>query len=301
MALSCEDIHKQITEYIDDRINEEEYRQKVAGHINSCPSCREAYEAEVLAKMVVRRRFSENLTPEETRSSIEKSLDALSQSSMSSRYSSYSRQSKRKSPRTPIFVLLLFVTMLGAYILLFKDWGPEEESTEQVVEVQQTTRPSSTPTRKSIGPANYFNLAQQNFQSIIDGGLTVELKASNLEALKQMLSQNGVASVAFAGASSIPLQGGIVSKHSDISLAHLVYQNEKTLLYVLEVPWAVLQSGKIVYVTDDVHEQLENNELVWVYSSGNVNLVMYKNGDAVDVVVANTGPRTMQQMLGVSS
>ena len=298
MALSCENIHKQITEYIDNRINEEEYRQKVAGHIDSCSSCREAYEAEVIAKMVVQNRFAGSLTPEGTRSSIEKGIDALSQSSVSSASSSYRHRSKRKSSQTPVLVLLLCVTLLGGYILLFKDWGPEDPPTEQVTQAQESTRRASPSTRKSTGPANYFNLAQQNYQSITKGELQVQHPADNLEALKQVLSQNGVAPVTFAGA-SLPLQGGVVSKHADISLAHLVYSDQKTILYVFEVPWAVLKSGKIVYVTEGVLQQLENNESVWIESEGNVNLVIYKNGDAVDVVVANTAPRSMKQMLGI--
>ena len=299
VALSCEDIHAQIKEYVQNRINEDEYRRDVAGHIQDCSSCREAYAEEVMTRMVVRSRFPGNATPEETRTSIERSLNALSGTSLPARRHSYTRRSKRKSPQVPIFVLLLLVTGLGAYILFFNDWGPEETVTETVERPRRSTRPTSAPTRKSSGPVNFFNQALENFKSIESGELSVQFEATNLSSLKQTFSENQVSSVAFAGV-SLPLKGGIVSTHNDdVHLAHMVYSDGTTLLYIFEAPLSTLENGSAVYITQDIAEELQSGEKIWVRSDGGVNLVMYKNGDVVEAAVANTPPLKLQRLLGI--
>lgn len=300
MALSCEDIHAQIKEYVQNRINEDEYRRDVAGHIQDCSSCREAYAEEVMTRMVVRSRFAGNATPEETRASIERSLDELSGASMPSRRHSHARRSKRKSPQVPIFVLLLLVTGLGAYILLFNDWGPEEAATETVAveRPRRSTLPTSAPTRKSTGPVNFFNQALENYKEVTSGELAVEYEASNLSALKQKFAENQVSQVTFSGV-SLPLKGGIVSTHGDVHLAHMVYSDGTTLLYVFEAPLSVLENGNAVYITQDVVEKLQSGEKIWLRSGGGINLVMYKNGDAVDAAVANAPPLKLQKLLGI--
>lgn len=302
MALSCEEIHEQITAYVDDRVDEAQYRQKVAAHIESCSACRDEYEREIMTKMVIRQRFPLVGTPTELRSSIVEGLDTASRAGTATRRASSSYRSRSRSSGLSIFFLLLVVAGLATYILIFDDSDPAPQPAQTQGQGVSTgrSRSVSTPTRRATGPANPFNLAIDNFQNIRAGQFELNPQTSDFSQLKSAFSGQGVSTIAFAGL-SLPLKGGRVITHDGVPLPHLVYGDDKVTLYLYEVSWENLQNGKGVFITPDVAQKLEGGEPVWVPVSNDANLVMYKNGDVVDVVVANRPPAEMKRLLGLTA
>lgn len=298
VALSCEEIHEQITAYVDDRVDEEEYRQKVAAHIESCSACRDEYEREIMTKMVIRQRFPRIGTPSDLRSTIEEGLDGVATGRTGVRRRAYTATSRRRSPQRSILLLLLVIAGLATYILLFNDSssGPVTDADREAQSRSRTER--TTPSRTITGPANPFNLAMENFEGALTGEFTIGHETGDLAELKSYFSRNGVPSVAFAGV-PMQLKGGTVKTHGGQPIPHIVYSDDGSTLYLFEIGWENLQAGKGVYITEDVAQKLSAGESIWVDVSRDANLVMYKSGNVVEVVVANRGPADMRRMLGL--
>lgn len=296
MALSCEEIHEQITAYVDDRVDEEEYRRNVAAHIESCSACRDEYEREIMTKMVIRQRFPTIGTPSALRSTIQEGLEAQTPRTYSRRTSgSYS--SRRRSPQRSVFLLLLVVAGLATYIILFNDSDPAPKPA-QVERSNRRAPITSTSSRPVSGPLNPFNVAIANYEAARAGSFSLGEQATDLAQLKTYFEGKGVASLTFGGV-SLPLKGGSVIAQDGVPMPHLVYGDQNTTLYLFEISWENLRNGKGMYVTDEVKQQLEGGEPVWVQVSNTVNLVMYKNGDAVDIATANRPKADMGRLLGL--
>lgn len=298
MALSCEEIHEQITAYVDDRVDEKEYRRQVAAHIESCSACRDEYEREIMTKMVIRQRFPTVGTPAALRSTIEEGLDAQTPRTYSRRTSgSYS--SRRRSPQRSVFLLLLVIAGLATYILLFNDSDPAPQPVQTETSRTSSRRtPVTSASRPVSGPLNPFNVAIANYEAARAGRFSLGEQATDLAQLKTYFQGKGISSLTFAGV-PLPLKGGSVIAQDGVPMPHLVYGDANTTLYLFEISWENLRNGKGMSVTEEVTGKLEGGEPVWVQVSNTANLVMYKNGEAVDIVVANRPKADMERMLGI--
>ena len=298
--MTSKELHSEILRNVTDRLDLDVYKKEGEASVRNCPECRKEYEEELKRKMVVRKRSDGEQRATTTPEALERSLDAIEKAE-NRRRASYSRRSRRSAAGVPLFILLALILALGAYIILFDDKPDSETSAVSTASstAGQGAGEIPQPTRRSTGPANLFNQAMANYQNLMEEKLEVEYKASDLSSLSTTFAGQGIPSLTFTGA-SLPLQGGVVSKHGESSLPHLIYREGETRLYVTEVPVSVLKEEKGVYVTQDVLAQLEAGEKIWMEAPMRGHLVMYKEGDAVIVAVANRSSLDMKKLLGFS-
>ncbi len=295
--MTSEELHREITARVSDRFDPAAYRQSGEKTVRSCSECRDAYEAELERKMVVRQRYADTGPVATVPDAMERSLEAISRAE-TRRRSSYRRRSKRSGAGVPLLILLALILGLGAYIVLFDD------APEQPAPVSGTSPSSSSgtaipaPTRRSTGPVNLFNQAIANYESFMSGNLQVEYEENALASLKTVFAEQGVPPLSFTGV-SMPLAGGVVSERGGVKLPHLLYRDGESRLYLTEIPLATLKEGKGFYVTEDVLAQIEVGEPIWMEASAKGNLVMYRKGDDVIVAVANRSSADLKSLLGL--
>jgi hypothetical protein len=299
--LTCQELHEQISAYVDNRVDAVEYRRKIEQHISYCPECRAAYQAELATKMVVRDRYSRMPASESLRRNIAGSLDSLS--ALEREEAERARPPLRRgdwidrfaadylSP-TGIVVALLLVLGGAGLIVLFPRTG-------QSPVLSGGTGGPVVDTAAGGHSQNFFNKAEDNFQAIVDGKLHLQLATQKPEELQQYFKQNGVGyDVRFTQVRA-PLAGGVVSQHGKTRFAHMVYTSGDTILYVFEVPHDALVRGDIVYVTSDVLERLDKGEDIWIEPMPNRSLVMIKRDGVMMAVAGNVPKATLQQFLAL--
>jgi len=299
--VTCTEIHEQITAYVDDRVDEEEYRQKVQQHITYCPDCRAAYELELKTKMVVHQRAQRVAMPLALRQAIEHGVQAASRER-----ADQIRGDVRAGDRAGWFdrfggfftspigvVVAMLLVIVGAYVI----FAPVEQGggvggppQDPHVVLEQ---------RRSANPENFFNKAASNFAAILEGNLTVQHATSDRQELARYFQEKGVAyTIAFPRVHA-ELVGGVVSEHGPARYAHLVYAVGDTLIYMFEVPKDELRDGKVVYVTQDVMEQLEQGKAFWEEPYGTMRLVMFEQGDVICAVVSNAPRSSLEHLVVV--
>ena len=296
MAITSEELQKEITLKVHDRLDADLFQQEGEKNLRDCPECRDAYERELEQKMVVRERFGGERS-KTVPDAIKKSIEAITQAE-NRRRAFYSRRSRRSGAGLPLLMLLLIILGLGAYIILFDN--PSE--TEKRVEAGAADKRESIPesTRRSTGPINMFNQAILTYENLMSGKLQVEYEEDQFSDLLSTFAEQGIPRLTFPGV-ALPLKGGIVSKRGETSLPYLIYEQGDTKLYISEIPLSVLKEGKGFYVTEDVLAQLEAEERIWMETQPRGNLVMYKEGegDAVIVAVANRSHIDMSNLLNL--
>lgn len=299
--MTCKELHEQITAYVDDRVDQEEYRQKVQQHITYCPDCRAAFELELKTKMVVRQSAQRVTVPDVLRQSITEQVDAASQQ----RKEQIIRSAGAEAPAgwldrfadtfmSPLGVgLAVILVIIGAYVVFV----PEPPTVaERVVEGSSGDVVEQAP---PAAPENFFNKAAMNFAAILEGNLKVQHATGDQQELAKYFRDKGVAySVSFPKVRA-QLAGGVVSEHGTTRFAHLVYTVGDTIIYLFEVPKDELRKGAVVYVTPDVMNQLEGGKVFWEEPYGTMRLVMFRNGDIICAAVSNAPRRSVEQLLTV--
>lgn len=298
--MTCKEIHEQITAYVDDRVDEQEYRQKVQQHITYCPDCRAAYELELRTKMVVRQSAERAAASDALRQAISSGVDAMSEdrrqeiahaAAAGQRGGLLDRFGEYFLSPAGVAVALLLV-ILGSYVLFVpavSETGPVlVEGNGEVV-----------PVPVAEVPENFFNKAAQNFSAILEGKLTVQHPTKDRGDLNEYFRSNGIAyPVAFPQVRA-DLAGGVISQHGATKFAHLVYTVGDTIIYFFEVPHNALQKGDVVYVAPNVLADLEGGKQFWEEPNGTMRLVMYRSGDVIMAAVSNAPKRSLEQLLAV--
>jgi hypothetical protein len=300
--LTQKEIHEQITAYVNERVDEQEYRKKIEGQIKECPECRTSFEEELKARMVERpggrQSFSTDAAGETLdgksrqlpsgHDSAAKSHQPDGDESWLSRFSA-----NYVSSGGIIFALLLVIGGVGLLVYTPGGGGAPEKSF--VVAEGAPVIDTSTSTR----PQNYFNKASKNFQAIRDGKFPLGVEATDNAMLKQYFQQQKLGYDVQFPTVTIPLAGGVVSQHGSTRLAHMLYTKADTMIYVFEVPEGLLRQGNVMYVTDDVMQRLTAGEKIWVEESGTHSQVTYKQGDVIFNVTSNVPRTTLYGLLAM--
>jgi hypothetical protein len=304
--VTCQEIHDQITAFVDDRIEEEEYRHKVQQHIKVCSDCRTAYEMELLTKLAVSKHGKPASAPASLRKSIASGVDQLdaerrqqiekSRPTASANDSWFDRIAVGFLSPAGIGIAVVLV-IAGAFGLLY---APAATPTDQVVE--QPAVPEPVQWKRPDNPVNFINAASHNYDLIQAGELTVQHQTADPKELEEFFKENGVSYPVLSEIVRAPLAGGVVSNHRVTQeqtehFAHLVYAKDDMIFYVFEVPVEDLKEGSVVYLTEDMLERLDNGEKFWEQPTPTRTLVMFKQGDIVTVMVANANRPTVEQMV----
>ncbi len=301
--MTCKEIHEQITAYVDNRVDEQGYREKLRKHMQECKDCRAAYERELLTKIVIRERAQQAETPESVRKAISDGIDAIASESAAE-----PATRRRKAGwlelfaedfLSPVGIGIAAVLVIIGFMTLINT--PESLDDASTVADGLVPQESSSSDSRPAGPENYFNKAADNFSAIVRGQLTLQFESSDPEEVRQFFADNGVTYTILFPETSAQLTGGVVSEHGATRYAHLLYTSgENTLLYLFEVPESSLSEGKTVYVTPDVLERLQQGEQIWQEPQAGQPLVMYEADDLVIAAVSNTSRPAMEEMMAFS-
>jgi hypothetical protein len=288
--VTCKDIHEQITAFVDHRIDEAEYREKVQQHLNYCPDCRAVYEMELLAKLAVQHHTARVPTPESLRRSIAGGVEEMERARLAEIEARHQvgaepdwldRFARHYLSPAGIGIALVLVT-LGSWFL----FDPFVAGTDPIVDATPAP-PVQINTTASSSAVNLFNQAAENFEAIERRQLSVQFQTSDPERLAGFFRENGVAYPVRFAPVSLPLAGGVVSTHGSTRLAHLIYLNGDTIVYIFEVPVDLLDRRDIVYVSDDVLQRLHRGEHIWESPARGESTLMVRQERVVMAVVAN--------------
>jgi hypothetical protein len=305
--LTQKEIHEQITAYVSDRVDEQEYRKKIEGQVKDCPECRTSFEEELKARMVERPVGRQTFSSDDVRGSLSGGTNQLP-SGENSRSQSVQQQGEESglsrfaasyvSPGGIMFAL--FLVLGGVALLVFPPGsrgGGGSSTSEPTIVVSDGGPVIDTST--STKPQNFFNKASKNFKDIRAGKFPLGVEATDNAALNQYFQQQKVAYDVQFPTLAVPLVGGVVSQHGSTNLAHMLYAKDDTMIYVFEVPEALLRQGNVMYVTEDVMQQLSAGQKIWVEESGSSSQVTYKQGDVIFNVTSNVPRTTLYTMLGM--
>lgn len=198
-----------------------------------------------------------------------------------------------------LFVIVGIIALLAFYILVVDNDGSSDAGEDaETEEVSGRTTPIPEPTRRSTGPINFFNHLIPHYDNHVAGSLSVGIEESNLAALQQKMSDEGVRDLAFTGASQ-PLIGGIVQEVRERQVGTYVYGDDDTKLVVTEIPWSSLVAEEVFYVAADVRSKLEAGEVVSSpTASGRGTIAMYRDGEIVVVAAADRSRPDLLRIVG---
>jgi hypothetical protein len=304
-ALTQKEIHEQITAYVNERFDEQEYRKKIEGHVNNCPECRISFEEELKTRMVERPDARQNFSSDAVAGTLSGQTSRLSSGEKSSPATLHPAGDESWLSRfagncvsSGGILFALFLVLGGAALLIYPPAGDSGSTSDEPSFVVSEGAPvidTSTSTR----PQNYFNKSSKNFQAIREHKFPLGIEASDNAALKQYFQQQNVGYDVQFPTVTIPLAGGVVSQHGSTRLAHILYAKDDTMIYIFEVPEQLLRQGNVMYVTEDVMQRLSAGEKIWVEESGRSSQVTFKQGDVIMNVTANVPRTTLYVMLGM--
>jgi hypothetical protein len=300
--LTQKEIHEQITAYVNERVDEQEYRTKIEGQIKDCPECRTSFEEELKTKMVERPIARQNSSSDTVEGTLAGSTNRLPSGEDSA--------AKRVQPdgdetwlsrfagnyvSSGGIIFALFLVLGGVAMLVYPPGGGVTSEKSFVVAEGAPVIDTSTSTR----PQNFFNKASKNFRDIRDGKFPLGVEATDNASLTQYFQQQKLGYNVLFPTVTVPLVGGVVSQHGTTRLAHMLYAKDDTMIYVFEVPEGLLRQGNVMYVTEDVMQRLTTGEKIWVEESGTSSQVTYKQGDVIFNITSNVPRTTLYGLLAM--
>lgn len=301
-TVTCKDIHEQITAFVDDRIDEAEYREKVQQHLEYCPDCRSVYEMELLTKLAVQQHIHHVPTPDTLRRSIAGGVEQIESERLAEiearrrhdlEQDWLDRFARQYLSPAGIGIALALVA-LGS-ILLFDPFA----SVDTLPVVEQTPGSHDADPSDPTIAANLFVRASENFSAIEKHQLDVQFHTSDPERLAGYFREHGVTYPVRFAPVSLPLAGGVVSSHGSTRLAHLIYLDGERIVYIFEVPAALLDRREIFYVSDDVLRRLHAGERIWEALTPERSTFVVRQEGVVLAVVANLDRPAVERLVSI--
>lgn len=297
--MTHQELHEQVAAFVDDRVDEQQYKSKIEGQVVNCPECRASYEREVTTGTVVHKRSYEALAPDALRQSISREIDRIGENNRnrpgvdrdSNRGGFLDRIAARN--RSPIGMLLACILVAAG---TFQLWRSSTAETVAVIPASTIPPPAIQSTSKA--PANFFNLASATFQAVREKKLGVQIQTDNPDELTAFFKEKGIDYQVPVPRLGLPLTGGFVTAASQGgNLAHIVYASEDRLLYLLQVPYDRLRKGEGVYLTDDALSRLDAGTEIWEEPTYNNSITVGKFGSMVTAAVSNVPRSEMEGLL----
>lgn len=304
--MTCQEIHEQITAFVDNRIDQDEYRRKVQDHISYCSECRTLYEMELMTKLAVNRHGQRNQAPPGLRESISAGVADID----AERRAAIERE--RPDPDgeadwldrfagsfvSPVGVAIATLIVLASASAI---WNPFAGTAETQVQAEYVPPPPPKELAKPDRALNFFNAAVRNFDLLQAGELAPDLTTSDAKAVEEHLRSAGVSYSVVPLNVGVPLQGALVSEHrpagQTVYFAHRVFGKDDISVYVFEVPKSAISEGNVVYLTEDSMNRLNSGETLWEESGERRTLAIFAKGNNVLAAVGNVNRPTLQSLL----
>lgn len=275
-----EAFHQEVVRLVDAQVDRDRRAGKATAEITPHPDGAEAFDRELVDRMVVRRRTGTPSAPSQLRA-----------------VGSTSSKSSGSGKGGPVLIILVLILGLAGYIAFFDNDSSGDESGELADDAVVPRRVIPEPSRRSTGPINFFNVAIDGFDQLLAGRLRPDIQQKSFDQLKRQLEGELGTSIAFSGSSG-PLIGGDVTTVRNLKIPRFMYQNSETVILVTEVAWEDLKNENGVYVAQDVLAQLESGETVATPGPSNGTLMLYREGDRAVIAAANRSEPDLRELLG---
>lgn len=256
-----------ISALADNEIRDNERKEELMAMIAVDAELRYEYELQLGMKNLVRDRLGAAVAPAVLKASIKDKITSEIDRKEESKFSllAYIKGSRYVIPGIAV-VLVIF---LFSYVLL------KNNRIEPLLQEQ-------------TGTNNMVVQAQENFKLIKNGMLNLQIQCSNPQTLKNFFADNGV-----SYDPKIPmyeywnLEGGVVSDHNGVKLAHHLYTgDEGELVYVYQISNTICSKKKAVLLSEELLRKLEGGEVLSGRAEGYC-MFVWQNNENIFVLVSN--------------
>lgn len=298
--MTHQELHEQITAYVDNRIDPVENRVRIEEHIRYCPECRERFEQELVTKMMIRDRLERINAPAALRSSISNGLDREGDErvGMGRRDDSLQPRSGFKQFALNVFsrtgvVLASVAVIAGAWLLV----GNTHEPVIAVVGSGTPTVQASPKTESAS--ANFINVAAEHFQALIEKKLSISHPTEDQGELAGYFQSLGISYQVPFRQVRAALTGGDVVKVGQSRVAQWAYlRGDTTAVLFVAAPIEALKQGSSYSLSPDALKKLEGGEVIWQEFGLNAQAVVYDSKTrTVSCIVANTPPQELKSIV----
>ncbi len=289
--MTTSELNDEITAYVHNRVDENEYRLKAQHAENECADCGVQFEAEV------ERRLQSSVDADKgTRAQLPHAVgDGQPSADSGGRGPSSNGVDQPTHGRTWIArfesdwmssggVVIALAAIAGSLWVL----GVFTPSKEAVLPGQELVEGEGVTKPVLASPINVLNQTTKNLQAVKRGELSVEHAEEDPVALREYFMEEGVGYGTDIPKASLPLSGGFVTAHLDKGkerkFAHWVYTREDERIVVFALPAAVLAEGTLFYLTPDALARLDSGERLWEDFGDGGTLCALRKGDVVYVV-----------------
>ncbi len=235
-------IQERITALVDGELKEIKERKRTTDEIESDENLKFDYNSQLIIKNLLHQRFAGAKAP-----------DYLKQSIKSKIYKEVKSPSVVEKKRFNLFDRLFtpqaaFVSAFAILLLLFIFYPNNNYDPKNFAEEQR-------------GENNMFLQAVNNFDNILSGNLTAQIRTDNAETVASFFQNKGV-----TYATLIPkcrdwvLAGAVVSEEKGEKFAHHVYTDSKNhLVYIYQADTDYILKSGILNLSSDLMEYLKEN------------------------------------------
>ncbi|MCC7437303.1 MAG: hypothetical protein IT211_02285 [Armatimonadetes bacterium] len=289
--MTAQEFHNQITAWVEDHPDGNQPNPTEA----PCDDCKTTFERELAARMNVSERAAQPISEPRQLGGINAPPEAAPTAQNVVRDAAAlatANADRTPSSRFGAWGMLAGagLALAGAILLLNR---PEQPST--TLPIQSPAR-ASAPSGKPVPALNLFNAANSNVAALISGQVKPEMETDSKEELSEFFKERGVRYAVKFPTTQLALAGGFVSNHGNVAVAHLVYRSGQQTMYVLQLPWQLLQQGKQFYVTQDAAQKLAAGETLMESSGSGQSLSIGKYGDLAIAIAANVPQEKIAQL-----
>lgn len=289
--MTAQEFHNQITAWVEDHPDGNQPNPTEA----LCDDCKTTFERELAARMNVSERAAQPISEPRQIGGINAPPEAAPTTQNVVRDAAALATANADRTPSSLFgtwgmLVGVGLTIAGAILLLNRS---EQPST--TLPIQSPTR-ASAPSGKPVPALNLFNAANSNVAALISGQVKPEMETDSKEELSEFFKERGVRYAVKFPTTQLALAGGFVSNHGDVAVAHLVYRSGQQTMYVLQLPWQLLQQGKQFYVTQDAAQKLAAGETLMESSGSGQSLSIGKYGDLAIAIAANVPQEKIAQL-----
>jgi len=296
-----QDLHEQITAYVDNRIDPVENRARIEEHIRYCPECRERFEQELTTKMMVRERLPRVGASDALRSSISDDLDreGSERPSASSAFA-HTTQSGGIIDRFAVNLLSRAGVVAASLAVIVGAWLLVRNTHEPVISVSGSTAVNDTAkTAQPPVSANFINVSAEQFQGLLEKKVGIAHPTDDQTELASLFQAEGVSYPIPFRTVRAALTGGNVVKVGKGSVAQWAYlRGDTTAILFVAAPIESLRQGNSYSLTPDAVKKLEGGETIWQEFGLNAQAVIYDSKThTVSCIIANTPPRELKEIV----
>jgi hypothetical protein len=239
--------------------------QAFLAHANACPPCRSEYDAEASTKRLIVMRAPMVETP------------ASVQRAILERIASESAVPPAPS-RVPGFLTSLRIRPSLAYAFGL---------VALIIIIAQFVQP---PARVAIAGGNNVLLqSMENYKAVMAGSITPQVASSDPSAVLKLFEGATTFPVHVPRLRNCTLVGGVLNDHHGIPLAHVVYRQGETLVYMYQACWNTVQEGTNLMVPEGVMESLRKTGWYTETLAGGQTVALWVRGQTLCAAVADVG------------